>query len=43
MTVLIMAGAFDLSVTSIIGLAPIVAMSVAGNDERHAARDRARC
>jgi ribose transport system permease protein len=31
MTVLIMAGAFDLSVTSIIGLAPIVAVRVAGN------------
>jgi ribose transport system permease protein len=31
MTVLIMAGAFDLSVTSIMGLAPIVAVSVAGN------------
>jgi ribose transport system permease protein len=30
MTVLIMAGAFDLSVTSIMGLAPIVAVSVAG-------------
>lgn len=32
MTVLIMAGAFDLSVTSVMGLAPIVAVSVAGND-----------
>jgi ribose transport system permease protein len=31
MTVLIMAGAFDLSVTSIMGLAPIVAVSVAGD------------
>jgi ribose transport system permease protein len=31
MTVLIMAGAFDLSVTSIMGLAPIVAVTVAGN------------
>jgi ribose transport system permease protein len=31
MTVLIMAGAFDLSVTSIMGLAPIVAVSLAGN------------
>src|ERR1700736_5172107 len=30
MTVLIMAGAFDLSVTAIMGLAPIVAVSVAG-------------
>lgn len=32
MTVLIMAGAFDLSVTSIVGLAPIVAVKLAGND-----------
>jgi len=31
MTLLIMAGAFDLSVTSTMGLAPIVAVSVAGN------------
>lgn len=31
MTVLIMAGAFDLSVTAIMGLAPIVALLVAGN------------
>jgi len=31
MTVLIMAGAFDLSVTSIMGLAPIVAVTVAGD------------
>ncbi len=31
MTVLIMAGAFDLSVSSIIGLAPIVAISVVGD------------
>jgi ribose transport system permease protein len=31
MTVLIMAGAFDLSVSSIVGLAPIVAVSIAGN------------
>lgn len=31
MTVLIIAGAFDLSVTAIMGLAPIVALSVAGN------------
>jgi ribose transport system permease protein len=31
MTLLIMAGAFDLSVTSIMGLAPIVAVSLAGN------------
>lgn len=30
MTILIMAGAFDLSVTAIMGLAPIVALSVAG-------------
>lgn len=32
MTVLIMAGAFDLSVTSIVGLAPIAALKIAGND-----------
>ncbi len=32
MTILIMAGAFDLSVTSIVGLAPIVAVLVVGND-----------
>jgi ribose transport system permease protein len=32
MTILIMAGAFDLSVTSIVGLAPIVAVRLAGND-----------
>jgi ribose transport system permease protein len=31
MTILIIAGAFDLSVTAIMGLAPIVALSVAGN------------
>lgn len=31
MTVLIIAGAFDLSVTAIMGLAPIVALSVAGD------------
>ncbi len=31
MTVLIMAGAFDLSVTAIMGLAPIVALLLAGN------------
>ncbi len=31
MTILIMAGAFDLSVTAIMGLAPIVALLVAGN------------
>lgn len=31
MTVLIIAGAFDLSVTAIMGLAPIVALTVAGN------------
>jgi ribose transport system permease protein len=31
MTILIIAGAFDLSVTAIMGLAPIVALSLAGN------------
>lgn len=31
MTILIMAGAFDLSVTAIMGLAPIVALLSAGN------------
>src|SRR5215475_7197728 len=31
MTVLIMAGAFDLSVTSIVGLAPIVAITLVGD------------
>jgi ribose transport system permease protein len=31
MTVLIIAGAFDLSVTAIMGLAPIVALKLAGN------------
>src|ERR1700722_11124713 len=30
MTVLIMAGAFDLSVTSVMGLAPIIAVSIVG-------------
>jgi ribose transport system permease protein len=32
MTVLIMAGAFDLSVTSVMGLAPIIAVSLVGNN-----------
>jgi ribose transport system permease protein len=32
MTILIIAGAFDLSVTAIMGLAPIVGLTVAGND-----------
>ena len=33
MTILIIAGAFDLSVTAIMGLAPIVALTVAGNGD----------
>jgi ribose transport system permease protein len=33
MTLLIMAGAFDLSVTAIMGLAPIAAVWIAGNDD----------
>jgi ribose transport system permease protein len=33
MTILIIAGAFDLSVTAIMGLAPIVALTVAGNSD----------
>jgi ribose transport system permease protein len=33
MTVLIMAGAFDLSVTSVMGLAPIIAVSIVGNGD----------
>ncbi len=38
MTVLIMAGAFDLSVTSIVGLAPIVAITLVGDSSGPAGR-----